>query len=124
MPYMEFEKFHKRQGFVPQLLEMIKDTDPKMFEAISCMDEAVLKEGAVSAKNKRLIAMAIAAARQCGPCVDTHARAAMYLGAKKEEVMETLLVCLLVGGAPTLMAAKNTIGFLKGEMDPLEFAGE
>ena len=124
MPYMEFEKFHKRMGFVPQLLEMIKDTDPAMFEAINGMDEAVLKDGALSAKNKRLIAMAISAARQCGPCVDTHARAALYLGATKQEIMETLLVCLLVGGAPTLAASKNTIRFLKGEMDPLEYAGE
>jgi alkylhydroperoxidase AhpD family core domain len=124
MPYKEFEKFHKRMGYVPQLLEMIKDTDPEMFEAISSMDEAVLKDGAVSAKNKRLIAMAISASRQCGPCVDTHARAAMYLGAKKEEIMETLFVCLLVSGAPSLAAAKNTIRFLKGEIDPLEYAGE
>jgi 4-carboxymuconolactone decarboxylase len=38
--------------------------------------------------------------------------------------METLFVCLLVGGAPTLAAANNTIRFLKGETDPLEFAGE
>jgi AhpD family alkylhydroperoxidase len=124
MPYMEFEKFHKRMGFVPQLLELIKDTDPEMFDAINGMDEAVLKNGALSAKDKRLIALAISATRQCGPCVDTHARAALYLGAKKEEIMETLFVCLLVGGAPTLAAAKNTIRFLRGEIDPLEFAGE
>jgi 4-carboxymuconolactone decarboxylase len=124
MPYKEFEKFHNRQGFVPQLLELIKDTNPEMFDAISGMDEAVLKDGALSAKEKRLIAMAISAARQCGPCVDTHARAAMYIGATRQEVMEALFVCMLVGGAPTLAAAKNTIRFLKGEMDPLEFAGE
>lgn len=124
MPYMEFEKFHKRMGFVPQLLELIKDTNPAMFEAINGMDEAVLKDGALSAKEKRLIAMAISASRQCGPCVDTHARAALYLGATKEEIMETLFVCMLVGGAPSLAAAKNTIRFLRGEIDPLEYAGE
>ncbi|MGA9141337.1 MAG: carboxymuconolactone decarboxylase family protein [Methanocella sp.] len=124
MPYKEFEKFDKRMGYVPQLLDLIKDTDPEMFEAIGCMDEAVLKDGALSAKNKRLIAMAISATRQCNACVDTHARAALYLGAKKEEIMEALFVCLLVGGAPSLAAAKNTIRFLRGEMDPIEFAGE
>jgi AhpD family alkylhydroperoxidase len=124
MPYKEFEKFQKRMGYVPQLLELIKDTNPEMFEAINGMDEVVLKDGALSAKNKRLIALAISATRQCNACVDTHARAALYLGAKKEEIMETLFVCLLVGGAPTLAAAKNTIRFLKGELDPLEYAGE
>lgn len=124
MPYKEFEKFEKRMGYVPQLLELIRDTNPDMFEAIEGMDEAVLKDGALSAKNKRLIAMAISASRQCPACVDTHARAAMYLGAKKEEIMETLFVCMLVGGAPSLAAARNTIRFLRGETDPLDYAAE
>lgn len=124
MPYKEFEPFHKRQGFLPQLLELIKDTDPEMFDAISSMDEAVLKEGRLSAKNKRLIAMCMSAQMQCDACVDVHARAAMYLGATKEEVMEALFVAMLVGGAPSLSAARRTIKFLKGEIDPLEFAGE
>ena len=124
MPYKEFEKFHKRMGYVPQLLELIKDSNSEMFDAINYMDDAVLKDGAVSAKNKRLIALALSAARQCPQCVDTHARAALYLGAKKEEIVETLFVCMLVAGAPSLAAAKNTIRFLKGEIDPLEYAGE
>ncbi len=124
MPYKEFEKFDKRMGYVPQLLELIKDSDPEMFDAINCMDEAVLKDGALSAKHKRLIALAISASRQCPQCVDTHARAAMYLGATKEEIMDALFVCLLVGGAPSLAAARNTIRFLRGEIDPLEYAGE
>ncbi|MCD1293473.1 carboxymuconolactone decarboxylase family protein [Methanocella sp. CWC-04] len=124
MVYKEFEKFHKRMGFVPQLLELVKDTDPEMFEVISQMDDHILKEGAISAKNKRLIAMAITAALQCDKCVDTHARAALYLGATKEEIMEALFVSLLTAGAPSIASAKNTIRFLRGEMDPLEFAGE
>jgi 4-carboxymuconolactone decarboxylase len=124
MVYKEFEKFEKRMGFVPQLLELIKDTNPEMFEAIDGLDEAVLKDGALSAKNKRLIAMAITASQQCSACVDTHARAALYLGATKQEIMETLFVCLLVAGAPSIAAAKNTIRFMKGEIDPMEYAGE
>lgn len=124
IPYKEFEKFEKRMGFMPQLLELIKDTNPEMFEVINGLDEAVLKDGAISAKNKRLIAMAITATRQCEGCVDTHARAALYLGAKKEEIMEALFVAFLVGGAPSIAAAKGTIRFLKGEIDPMEFACE
>lgn len=124
MPYKEFEKFEKRMGYVPQLLELIKDTNPEMFETINGLDEVILKDGAISAKNKRLIAMAITATQQCTACVDTHARAALYLGAKKEEIMEAIFVAMLVGGAPSVAAARNTIRFLKGEIDPLEYAGE
>jgi 4-carboxymuconolactone decarboxylase len=83
----------------------------------------VLKDGALSAKNKTYCDSHFPT-RQCNACVDTHARAAMYLGATKQEIMEALFVCLLVGGAPSLAAAKNTIRFLKGEIDPMEYAGE
>ena len=124
MPYKEFEVFTKKMGYVPQLLELIKDTDPEMFETISNLDKVILKDGALSEKHKRLIAMCMSANQQCEKCVDIHARAAMYHGATKNEVMEALFVAMLVGGAPCLSAAKRTIAFLKGEMDPLEFAGE
>lgn len=124
MPYKEFELFHKKMGYVPKLVEMIKDTDPEMFEVISKLDEVILKDGALKEKDKRLMAMAISATHQCAKCVDNHARAAMYLGATKQEVMEALMVALLVGGAPSLSAARRTISFLQGEIDPLEFAGE
>jgi 4-carboxymuconolactone decarboxylase len=124
MPYKEFEVFHKKMGMVPQLLELIKDTDPEMLETISNLDKQILKDGAVSEKNKRLIAMCMSAQAQCSKCVDVHAKAAMYLGATKQEIMEALFVAMLVGGAPCLSAARRTIAFLRGEIDPLEFAGE
>jgi AhpD family alkylhydroperoxidase len=124
MPYKEFEVFTKRTGYVPQLLELIKDTDPEMFETISKLDEVILKDGAVSEKNKRLIAMCMSAQMQCSKCVDVHAKAAMFHGATKYEVMEALFVAMLVGGAPCLSAARRTIGFLKGDVDPLDFAAE
>lgn len=124
MPYKEFEVFTKKLGYVPQLLELIKDTDPEMFDTISNLDKVILKDGALSEKHKRLIAMCMAAQQQCDKCVDVHAKAAMYHGATKNEVMEALFVAMLVGGAPCLSAARRTIAFLKGEMDPLEFAGE
>ena len=124
MVYKEFEVFHKKMGMVPQLLELIKDTDPEMLETISNLDKVILRDGKLSEKNKRLIAMCMAAQAQCEPCVDVHARAAMYLGATKEEVMEALFVAMLVGGAPCLSAARRTIRFLRGEIDPLEFAAE
>jgi AhpD family alkylhydroperoxidase len=124
MPYKEFEVFTKKMGQVPKLLELIEETDPEMFETIANLDKVILKDGALSEKHKRLIAMCMSAQAQCDKCVDIHAKAAMYHGATKYEVMEALFVAMLVGGAPCLSAARRTIAFLKGEMDPLQFAGE
>ncbi len=124
MPYKEFEVFTKKMGHVPRLLELIQEVDPEMFETISRLDEVILKDGALSQKDKRLIAMCMSAQQQCEKCVDIHARAAMYHGATKYEVMEALFVAMLVGGAPCLSAARKTIAFLRGEMDATQFAGE
>ncbi len=124
MPYKEFEVFTKKMGYVPQLLELIQETDPEMFETISKLDEVILKDGALSEKHKRLIAMCMAAQGQCEKCVDVHAKAAMYHGATKYEIMEALFVAMLVGGAPCLSAARRTIAFLRGKMDATEYAGE
>jgi len=124
MPYKEFEVFTKKMGHVPKLLEMIQETDPEMFETISNLDKVILKDGAISEKNKRLIAMCMTAQMQCESCVDVHAKAAMYHGATKEEVMEALFVAMLVGGAPCLSAARRTIAFLRGEIDVNSFTNE
>ncbi len=124
MPYKEFEVFTKKMGHVPRLLELIEETDSEMFETISNLDKVILKDGALTEKNKRLIAMCMAAQQQCDKCVDVHARAAMYHGATREEVMEALFVAMLVGGAPCLSAAGRTIEFLRGKIDPADFAGE
>ncbi len=61
MPYKEFEVFQKKMGMVPQLLELIKDTDPEMLETISNLDKVILRDGKLSEKNKRLIAMCMSA---------------------------------------------------------------
>jgi 4-carboxymuconolactone decarboxylase len=124
MPYKEFEVFTQKMGYVPRLLELIQETDPEMFETISNLDKVILKDGALSEKHKRLIAMCLAAQQQCEKCVDVHARAALYHGATREEVMEALFVAMLVGGAPCLSAARRTIEFLRGKIDATDFAGE
>ncbi len=70
MPYKEFEVFTKKMGHVPKLLELIEETDTEMFETISNLDKVILKDGALSEKHKRLIAMCMAAQQQCDKCVD------------------------------------------------------
>ena len=56
----------------------------------------IMKEGALSAKNKTLIALASAAALQCDYCIEFHKGLAMSAGATKEEMLEAAAVGALV----------------------------
>jgi AhpD family alkylhydroperoxidase len=61
----------------------------------------VFADGAVSAKTKQLIAVAVAHVTQCPYCIRGHTRAALRRGASPEEIMEAIWVAaeMRAGGA-------------------------
>jgi AhpD family alkylhydroperoxidase len=62
--------------------------------------EAVSKDGALTAKTKELMALAISVAMRCEGCIVYHARAAHQKGATRDEVAETIAVAVEMGGGP------------------------
>lgn len=62
--------------------------------------EATAKDGALDAKTKEVMALAIAVAMRCEGCIVYHARAAHQRGASREEVAEALSVAVEMGGGP------------------------
>ena len=61
---------------------------------------AAMQEGAVSVKNKELIALAVALTTQCTYCLELHRQADEKAGASQEEIAETIMVTgLLRAGA-------------------------
>jgi AhpD family alkylhydroperoxidase len=71
---------------------------PDVWEGFSLLHDAAMVNGALGAKDKQLIALAIAVVKQCDGCIASHARAAARLGATPEEVGEALGVALLMDG--------------------------
>jgi AhpD family alkylhydroperoxidase len=61
---------------------------------------AVMVDGALSAKHKELIALAISVVKRCDGCVAAHARGAARRGATPAEVAEAIGVMLLLEGGP------------------------
>ena len=82
---------------------------PDVMKAFSAMAQAATKGGAVDAKTKELIAIAIAVAIRCDGCVAFHAQAAAKLGATREEVMEVMGMALYMGAGPSLMYAAQAV---------------
>lgn len=74
---------------------------PELMKAFLDLDAKVFAEGAVSAKNKQLIAVACAHITQCPYCIDGHVKAAKKAGATEEEIAEAIFVAVAMraGGA-------------------------
>ena len=56
------------------------------------------KAGALSAKVKELINLAIALATHCTPCVVRHTKMSLEQGATRDEILETAMVAVGMGG--------------------------
>jgi AhpD family alkylhydroperoxidase len=61
-------------------------------DAFRAFSQKVFAEGALSAKTKQLIAVAVAHVTQCPYCIKGHTKAAHREGATAEEVMEAIWV--------------------------------
>lgn len=68
------------------------DAAPQNIDAWRNFSRTVFKAGALDAKTKQLIAVAVAHVTQCPYCIHSHTPQAMKAGATKEEIMEAIWV--------------------------------
>jgi len=65
----------------------------------------VLKDGALSTKEKELIALGIAVCARCDYCIAIHVKKCLEAGTTKAEMAEACGVAILMGGGPALTYA-------------------
>jgi AhpD family alkylhydroperoxidase len=73
---------------------------PGAWAAFSQLHDATMKDGALPARVKELIALVVAVVKRCDGCIAYHAHAAAQEGATPEEVADALGVALLMDGGP------------------------
>ena len=73
------------------------------------MARAAMADGALSAKHKELIALAIGITQHCSACIAFHVKALIRLQCTRQELEEMLGVCVYMGGGPGLMYAADTL---------------
>jgi AhpD family alkylhydroperoxidase len=78
----------------------LRQAIPGVYEGYAALSRASMGDGALPAKVKELIALAIAVTRECDGCVSAHARSAARRGATAQEVAEALGVAILMNGGP------------------------
>lgn len=83
---------------VPQLNERV----PDVMKGFGQLSQASVAEGALSTKVKELMAVAIAIAIRCEPCIAFHVHDALKAGATRQEIAETVGVAIGMGGGPSV----------------------
>jgi len=96
----------------------LRQTIPGVYAGYAQVHNAAMGDGALPARVKELIALAIAVTRECDGCVLAHARGAARRGATAQEVAETMGVAILMNGGP------GTVWGPRGYAAFEEFAGE
>jgi AhpD family alkylhydroperoxidase len=78
-----------------------RELAPAQQAAFEAFGKAAFAEGALSAKTKQIIAVAVAHVTQCPYCIRGHTKAALRAGATQEELMEAIWVAaeMRAGGA-------------------------
>ncbi|MBK7538525.1 MAG: carboxymuconolactone decarboxylase family protein [Myxococcales bacterium] len=86
-----------------QNIKKLEEAAPEGMKAFWAFDKAAFAPGAIDAKNKQLIAIAVALTTQCAYCIELHRKAARDAGATDAELAETALVAAAIraGGAIT-----------------------
>ena len=76
---------------------------PELWDKFSAWYGAVFAEGALSAREKALIALAVAHAVQCPYCIDAYATAALEQGSNEEQMTEAVHVAAAIRGGASLV---------------------
>lgn len=95
-----------------ELLGKFKEAAPEFMAAESEVTNIAYKEGALSSKVKRLIAMAAALKVGCTNCILAQTKQALDEGATKDEIIETLQVLIAIGGTTGIAESLRVIKLL------------
>ncbi|GLI94430.1 carboxymuconolactone decarboxylase family protein [Methylocystis echinoides] len=90
-------------------LRNLRSGVPEVMKAFGAMATSAGATGALDAKTKELIALAVSVAVRCDDCIAFHAKAAASRGATREEVMETLGMAIYMGAGPSVMYASHAL---------------
>jgi AhpD family alkylhydroperoxidase len=90
-------------------MKSLRKEIPDTMQGFSALHNGAMKAGVLSELDKELLALAIGVAQHCDGCIGFHVKALLRLGVTREQLMETLGVCVYMGGGPSLMYAAEAV---------------
>ncbi len=83
------------------LMTEARKGSPETWTAFSGLAKAATAPGALDAKTKELIALALGIAARCDGCLAFHAKAVHALGGSRAEVLDVIAMSVYMGGGPS-----------------------
>ena len=78
-------------------------------KGLGALGRAAMTAGALDARTKELIALAIGVAQRCDGCIGFHTKALVQMGCSEAELQEMLGVAVYMGGGPSLMYSTHAL---------------
>jgi len=98
-------------------LELLAEQRPSVARALYKYKNEIFKPGALTVREKELIAVALSCLLRCETCLEFHADRAMEAGATKEDLRETLDVTMYMTGPSTLMWSSAIENLVQDDSD-------
>jgi AhpD family alkylhydroperoxidase len=77
-----------------------KAAAPEAAKGFASLYQSVMKAGAMSVREKELVALGVGMAVRCDACVYAHVEKALKAGATREQIMEAAGVVVMMQGGP------------------------
>ena len=106
-----FEDFERYVG-------KMKEQAPEMHDGFMALFQKVMKKGALSVKEKEYVAVGIAVATRCSPCINLHVKKCLDADASREEILEAASVAVMMTGGPAythIVQVMKALGALEGK---------
>lgn len=91
----------------------IAEFEPKLAEKFFDYYGEVFKEGALTAREKALIALAVSHSEQCPYCIDAYTEDSLKRGVSEAQMMEAVHVAAAIKGGATLVHSVQMINKVK-----------
>lgn len=97
-----FEQWQKNR-------QKVKEQAPDIARGFGGFYQAIMKEGALSVREKELISLAIGLVLRCTPCIDLHVQGCLKAGASREQILEAAGVAVMMQGGPAFTHVPEVI---------------
>jgi AhpD family alkylhydroperoxidase len=88
---------------------VLAKTIPDTMKGSGALSAAAKNSGVLPVKEREYVALGIAVAVRCEPCIAFHVEALMKAGATREELADVLGMCVQMGGGPAVMYAAKAL---------------
>jgi AhpD family alkylhydroperoxidase len=76
---------------------------PETGHGFTALFRASMQTGAMTVREKELVALGIGISKQCVDCIGFHVQGAVKAGASRDDIADTISVAVMMGGGPAYM---------------------